>query len=226
MRWASLHLSEHPDFGTVHPTCMIQAPGQSLKIDHPVIEEIEKRWSPAIYSPRAIAPEDLVRILEGARWAPSSANEQPWSYLVARKEDTEGFARMLSCLVPGNVAWAQHAPVLLLSVARKNSDYNGKPNRYAWHDTGISLGFLMLEASGQGILAHGMAGFDAEKAREVFAIPETHDPVAAVALGYPGEEAGAPAELVKRNQRRGRRPLNQFVFAARFGEVSPLVSGK
>jgi nitroreductase len=184
---------------------------------HPVLDVIRERWSPAIYSPATVEPQKLLSILEAARWAPSSFNAQPWSFLVARKEDPEEFARMLSCLVPGNVTWAQHVPVLMLSVTNLRFDHNGSPNRHAWHDTGIATGFLMLQAAALGLLAHGMAGFDAAKARELYAIPDTHDPVAAIGLGYPGEDQGAPDELRKRNKRRPRRPFDQFVFAGRWG---------
>jgi len=189
--------------------------------DTAVLDVIHKRWSPAIYSPRTVEPEKLRAVLEAARWAPSSSNAQPWSFLVARKEEPEEFARMLSCLVPGNVTWAQYVPVLMISVAKLQFD-NGQPNRHAFHDTGIALGFLMLEAADMGMLAHAMAGFDPAKARELYGIPETHEAVAAVALGYLGDEQNAPEELRKRNQHRPRRALDEFVFAGRWGKTLPL----
>jgi len=188
-----------------------------------IMDVIRKRWSPAIYSPQSVEPEKLLSVLEAARWAPSSFNAQPWSFLVARKEEPEEFARMLSCLVPGNVAWAQHVPVLMISVARLHFEHNSAPNRYAFHDTGIATGFLMLQAASLGILAHGMAGFDAAKARELYAIPAPHEAVAAIGLGYPGDEQGASEELRKRNQRRPRRKLEEFVFAGRWGQPLPLL---
>jgi nitroreductase len=195
---------------------------QSLEVEHPVLDVIRNRWSPAIYSPEPVETEKLLSVLEAARWAPSSYNAQPWSFLVARKEEPEEFARMLSCLVPANVVWAQHVPVLMISVAKLQFD-NGSANRHAFHDTGIATGFLMLQAAALGILAHGMAGFDAAKAREQYAIPESHEAVAALGLGYPGDEQGAPEELRKRNQRRPRRTLEQFVFAGRWGQPLPLL---
>jgi nitroreductase len=190
---------------------------QLLEIEHDVLDVIQRRWSPVIYSPETVETEKLLTVLEAARWAPSSYNEQPWSFLVARKEEPEEFARMLSCLVPGNVTWAQHVPVLILSVAKRHFERDGKANRHAWHDTGIATGFLMLQAAELGLLAHGMAGFDPEKARQLYGIPESHEAVAAIALGYPGDESGAPEELRKRNVRRPRRPLDQFVFAGKWG---------
>ncbi|HXM43287.1 MAG TPA: nitroreductase family protein [Bryobacteraceae bacterium] len=196
---------------------------QGMEVEHPVLEVIRSRWSPAIYSPQTVEPQKLLRILEAARWAPSSYNAQPWSFLVARKEEPEEFARMLSCLMPLNVVWAQHVPVLMISVAKLHFDHNGAVNRHALHDTGIATGFLMLQAASLGVLAHGMAGFDPAKARELYAIPESHEAVAAIGLGYPGEEQGASEELRKRNQHRPRRTLNQFVFAGRWGQPLPLL---
>lgn len=191
---------------------------QDSAVQHPVLDVIRSRWSPAIYSPRTVEPEKLLTMLEAARWAPSSYNEQPWSFLVARKEEPEEFARMLSCLVPGNVAWAQHVPVLMISVAKLHFNHSGAVNRHSFHDTGIATGFLMLQAASLGILAHGMAGFDAAKARELYGIPESHEAVAGIGLGYPGDEQAAPEELRKRNQRKPRRTLDQFVFAGRWGQ--------
>src|ERR1700691_1745116 len=196
---------------------------QGMEVEHPVLEVIRSRWSPAIYSPQTVEPQKLLRILEAARWAPSSYNAQPWSFLVARKEEPEEFARMLRCLMPLNVVWAQHVPVLMISVAKLHFDHNGAVNRHALHDTGIATGFLMLQAASLGVLAHGMAGFDPAKARELYAIPESHEAVAAIGLGYPGEEQGASEELRKRNQHRPRRTLNQFVFAGRWGQPLPLL---
>jgi nitroreductase len=203
---------------------MSDAATQNLKVDYPVLDVIRSRWSPAIYSERAVEPEKLLSMLEAARWAPSSYNGQPWSFLVARKEEPEEFARMLRCLVPGNVAWAQHVPVLMITVAKLHFDHDGSVNKHALHDTGIATGFLMLQGASFGILAHGMAGFDAAKARELYGIPASHDAVAALGLGYPGDESGAPEALRKRNQRRPRRTLDQFVFSGRWGQPSPLLS--
>ena len=198
---------------------MPETASQTLQADYPILDVIRERWSPAIYAPRPVEAEKLLSILEAARWAPSSSNLQPWSFLVARKEEPEEFARMLSCLVPGNVKWAQYVPVMMISVAALSNARSGTQNRHAWHDVGIATGFLMLQAAGLGIMAHAMAGFEPAKARELYEIPETHEPVAAIGLGYPGDPEGAPEELRKRNVRRPRRPLEDFVFSGRWGKT-------
>ena len=140
--------------------------------DHPVLDVIKKRWSPRAFADRRVEPETLKQLLEAARWAASSFNEQPWRFILATKDEPEHYARVLDCLIEGNQAWAQHAPVLMLTVARKTFTRNGKPNRHAWHDVGLAMGNMVAQATALGLLLHQMAGILPEKARVVFAIPD------------------------------------------------------
>ena len=188
-------------------------------------ELLERRWSPVAFSPRPVEPEKLRSLLEAARWAPSSFNEQPWVYLVATRDDPENFQRLLGCLVEGNRVWAQHAAVLMLSVARLNFALNGKPNRHALHDVGAASADLTLQATALGLYVHQMAGYDVEKARREFAIPEGYEPAAAMAVGYLGDDSVLPEKLRARNDRsaRKRKPLEEIVFTGKWGETSPVI---
>src|SRR2546423_5138341 len=96
------------------------------RTDHPVQDLIAARWSPYAFADRPVAREDLLSLFEAARWAASSYNEQPWTYLVATKEEPEAFAKLLSCLVEGNQAWAKAAPVLALGCTSLNFSRNGQ----------------------------------------------------------------------------------------------------
>lgn len=187
-------------------------------------ELIEKRWSPVAFSPRPVEPEKLRSVLEAARWAASSFNEQPWVYLVATKDDAENFQRLLVCLVEGNQVWAKHAPVLMLSVAKLNFALNGSANRHALHDVGAASACLTIQATALGLHVHQMAGYDVERARKEFSIPAGFEPAAAMALGYIGDDSGLPEKLRARNKAaRKRKPLSDFVFSGKWGEVSALV---
>ena len=191
----------------------------------PIHDLLRRRWSPRAFSDRPVEPQKLRSLLEAARRAPSSYNEQPWAYLVATREDPEEHARMLSVLVEGNMAWAQRAPVLMLSLARLHFERNGKPNRHAFHDVGLATAQLVTQATALGLVVHQMAGFHAEKARELFGIPEDWEPVAAIALGYPGEPESLPESLRQREfAPRTRKPLEQFIFTGRWGQTSELVA--
>jgi nitroreductase len=144
--------------------------------DAPVHEIIKNRWSPRAFAEKPVERQVLLSLFEAARWAPSSNNEQPWAYLVATKDDAENFAKMLAVLVEFNANWAKDAAVLALSVAHLKTNRDGKPNRVALHDVGSATAQLTFEANARGLLVHQMAGFDAEKARQTFAIPPDWEP--------------------------------------------------
>ena len=188
-------------------------------------ELIRNRWSPRAFSEEPVGPEVLRSLFEAARWAPSSNNEQPWAYMVAAKDDPENFAKMLSVLVEFNANWAKHAPVLALSVAHLKAQRDAKPNRVALHDVGSASAQLTLEANARGLQVHQMAGFDADKARQAFAIPADWEPVAAMAIGYPGDPASLPDKLRERELApRTRKPLSEFVMTGGWGHTASFVS--
>lgn len=191
---------------------------------YPIHDLIARRWSPRAFAARAVEPEKLRSLFEAARWAPSCFNEQPWSFLVATRNHGPEFERLASCLVSANM-WAAAAPVLAMSVVALDFTHNGQPNRTAQHDVGLAVENLVIQATSLGIFVHQMAGFDTEKARELFAIPPRHDPVAMIALGYPGDPASLPEQLRQRETAgRTRKTIDQFVFTGVWRQTSSLVT--
>jgi nitroreductase len=185
-----------------------------------VAELFRRRWSPRSFSPKPVPADVLESILEAGRWAASSYNEQPWRFIVATKDDPEAFHSLLSTLVPFNQEWAQSAWVLILTVARGQFSHNGDPNYHALHDAGAALAYMMLQATASGLQAHGMAGFDHAKVREVAGIPPEFQIGAFVAMGYPD----APEKLTNERMRqqeigpRKRKPLSEIAFKGRWGQ--------
>ena len=172
----------------------------------------------ALEEDAALTPQEIRTLLEAARWAPSSFNEQPWTFLVGVKGTDGAWRGLLDCLVEPNQAWAQYAPVLILSVAATQFARNGKDNRHAWYDVGQATAGLSLQATSMGIYVHQMAGFSADKARETFAIPATHEPVACMAVGRMGDAQLADAALVSRDGApRARKGIDEFVFGVNWG---------
>jgi len=193
-------------------------------VQFPISEGIQIRWSPCAFSDQMVEKNKLQSLLEAARWAPSSFNEQPWSFIVATKEDPEEYQRILECLFEGNQAWAKNAPALIITVAKLNFDHNGKPNRHAFHDVGLSAGTLLTEATAQGLFVHQMAGFSFKKTRETFQIPDTHKPVTAIAIGYLGDPDTLPENIRKREiSIRRRKSLEKFVFSGSWNQPSSLL---
>ncbi len=152
-------------------------------------ELMQTRWSPRAFDPnRAIADDDLMALLEAARWTPSCFNDQPWRFIVCNKTtDPVSWQQALATLVEKNQLWAKNAPVLILAVAMTNFSHNGKPNQLAMYDTGAATMSLCLQAVALGLVSHQMGGFDAAKARDVFKLPAECQPMAMIALGYQGD---------------------------------------
>ena len=185
---------------------------------YPIHDLLRQRWSPRAFDDRPIEPEKLRSLFEAARWAPSSNNGQPWRFIVATKDNETEWNRLLACLVEGNRKWAYRAPVLILSVASLNFEDDAKPNRHAFHDTGLAVENLVLQATALGLVAHQMAGFDVEKARADLKIPSGHEPVAMIAVGYPGDLASLSDRLREREQQpRSRQPISEWTFSGQWG---------
>src|SRR5436305_3403821 len=160
--------------------------------DHPIHELLARRWSPYAFADRPVPEDDLRALFEAARWAASSYNEQPWSYLVATKASPAEFERLLSCLVEGNQAWARAAPVLALGCTSLSFSRNGKPNAAAVHDLGLASASLTLEATARGLFVHQMIGILPDQARELYRIPDGFQPLTGLAIGYPGDLGTLP----------------------------------
>lgn len=181
------------------------------------------RWSPYAFSDRTVAEKDLRALLEAARWAPSSYNEQPWRYILARRSDADAFARLLSCLVEGNQAWAKNAPVLMIGVAVMTFARNGKPNKAAHHDLGLAAGNLCVEATARGLIVHQMIGIVPERVRELYNVPAEAEPLTGLAIGYLGDIAALAEPLRERDLApRTRRPVDEFVFEGAWNHAGVL----
>jgi nitroreductase len=192
--------------------------------DHPILKLLAERWSPCGFEDRSVTETDLRSLFEAARWAASSYNEQPWNYLVATREDSLEFGRLLSCLVEANQAWAKTAPVLVLCVVSLQFARNKQDNRAAVHDLGLAAGNLLVEATARGLSVHQMIGILPDKARDIYQIPEHFEAWTAMAIGYKGDPAKLPDALRERDlSPRQRKPLGKFVFTGKWGQSSPLV---
>lgn len=182
-------------------------------------ELIKQRWSPLAFNNRPIETEKIGSLLEAARWAASCFNEQPWFFIVATQDDPQEYEKLLSCLVEANQKWAKDAPLLMLSVAKLFFEHNNKPNRHAFHDIGLAVGNLTLQAQSLGLFVHQMGGFDADQARRLYHIPQDYEPVAAMAIGYPGNVSQLDPDLQERQlSPRTRKPLRDFVFRDTWGQ--------
>jgi nitroreductase len=193
----------------------------------PINELLSQRWSPRAFTSRQIEPEDIISLFEAARWSPSSANEQPWRFIVAAREDGTVFSALRDSLMEGNKRWAQHAPLLVLGLAQSTYQQSGKPYRHSLYDLGQSVAHLTVQASSVGLGVHQMGGFDPGKLRTTLSIPEGFEPVIVLAIGYPNQPDSLPDDLRIREQApRVRKPLENLVFTESWGVPSHHVASK
>lgn len=173
------------------------------------------RWSPRSFIPTDISDEELYRLFEAARWAPSSFNGQPWRFIYA-KRNTENWNKFLNLLIDFNRSWAKNASVLILVISRKTFEYNKKPSLTHQFDTGAAWENLALQATYQGLATHGMEGFNYEKAREELNVPVDFDILAMVAVGKQGNKDLLSTELQEREFPSDRKPLKDIIMEGSF----------
>lgn len=184
-------------------------------------ETIANRWSGRAYdASKKVSSEQIVALLEAARWAPSCFGDQPWRFIVWDKSsDTQTWQQAFDCLAPSNQSWVKDASVLLLVCSDTLFRHNEQPNRWAQYDTGAAAENLCLQACSMGLMAHQMGGFNADITRENFNIPAQFTPMAMICVGYPADIVSLEGEVLTREiTARSRRPLNELFFAGSWGK--------
>lgn len=187
------------------------------KSQYHINQYILNRWSPRALSTDLMTDEEMMKLFEAARWAPSSYNAQLWRFIYG-KRGTESFERLFNLLVPFNQSWTKNASFLILVVSRNNFIYNEKPSRTHSFDTGAATENLALQGYMDGFVVHGMEGFDYDKAKIVCNIPEGYTVEAMFAVGKKGAISDLPKELQEREFPSDREPLETIIFEGKFKE--------
>ncbi|MBN9377752.1 MAG: nitroreductase family protein [Chlamydiales bacterium] len=187
--------------------------GQGFCLDTKSSNSIfEKRYSGYVYEPtKTVSKEQLKQLVEAARSAPSSYNDQPWYFVIADKQSTpDSYKKILNSLVEFNQEWAQKAPILIVVTADTKFIKNHNENRWGPYDTGAAAFAMALQASEIGLMAHQMGGFDEKKLQADLNIPSRYVPMAVIAIGY--EAANQPAKP------KERKSLQENFFMGEWGK--------
>jgi nitroreductase len=186
-----------------------------------ILEIIQERWSPYAFSSAPVEEFKLKAMFEASGYAPSCNNEQPWVFVFSTNDQREVFDDYVGFLTDNNKIWAKHAYALVISMVRTKFAYNGKPNRFAFYDTGMAVTNLLLQALALDVYVHQMAGYSVEKVKEYFKLGDDVEPAAMMAVGYIGDGALLTPELLKRDEiRRPRKSIHEFVFKGSFSHVA------
>lgn len=174
---------------------------------------ISERYSPRTFSGKAITKAQIKTILKAASLAASSYNEQPWRFIYALKSDEKAFNNIFKCIMKFNHDWAKNAAALVVCVIKDNLSLNNKPNTHAWHDMGLAVGNLSIQALSMDIYMRQMGGFDSEIIKPQLLIPEGFTPISVIALGYLGDIDNLPLYLQEREkEKRQLKPLDEIIF--------------
>lgn len=188
------------------------------KTDHPINKLIANRWSARSFSTRSVEKSKLLSILEAARWAPSSRNEQPWRYIVFTKDNPVRLKEAQSVLLEVN-SYAKRAPILICAITKKTYSDNEKSNILHFHDLGAANENMFLESFNQGLIMHEMGGFDREKAKDLFNVPEDYQLGIIIAIGYQDSHDLLPDKYKEKSLLpRERKPLSEIVFLEEIGK--------
>jgi len=174
---------------------------------------IKSRYSPRAFSEKQIEEEEIKTILKAASMAASSYNEQPWRFIYALKQNQTEFNNLLQCIMEFNLPWAEKTAGLIVCVVKDNLSLNDKPNTHAWHDMGLAVGNLSIQAQSMDIYLRQIGGFYADKATEILNIPDGYTPVSFIGLGYLGDVNNLPSVLQeKENTPKVLKPLDDIIF--------------
>ena len=192
---------------------MVQKPENesARKSNYPINPLILNRWSPRSMTGEALNDDDIMSLFEAARWAPSSYNNQPWRFIYA-KRNTEHWDRFFNLLAEGNKNWTKNAALLVVVISRKNFEFNEKPAITHQFDAGSAWENLALEASSRGLVAHGMQGFDYEKAGVDLGVPHDFEVMAMIAIGKKGPIEILPPEVQEKEKLTDRKPLKEIIM--------------
>jgi nitroreductase len=176
---------------------------------------ILSRWSPRSMTGEELSDEEIMSLFEAARWTPSSSNNQPWRFIYA-KRNTEYWNKLFNLMVEGNKIWTKNAAVLVVVISRKNFEHNEKPSKTYQYEAGSAWENLALEATSRGLAAHGMAGFDYEKAKKDLDIPDNFDVMAMIAIGKIGAKENLQPQLQEKEHPNDRKPLSEIIMEGQF----------
>ncbi len=176
------------------------------------------RWSPRSFSEAPLDDDALYSLFEAARWAPSASNSQPWRFLYARRGGP-GWDQLVSTLNENNKRWAAQASVLVLVLSKKAQAKDGgepQPLRNHSFDTGAAWASLAFQAHYRGLRTHAIGGYDRERARALFSIPDAYHLEILVAVGQQGGLDSLHPDFHEREKPNGRKPVSALVAEGAF----------
>lgn len=173
---------------------------------------IKKRRAYRSLIPVRITDEIIDKLTHAAQLAPSCFNNQPWHFIfVSNKEKLK---EMHEALSKGN-KWAYDSSLIIATCAKKDDDCVIYDREYYLFDTGIAVGFIILQATELGLVAHPIAGYSPKKVREILKIPDQFNVITLIIVGKHTDKINpilSEKQKKRETKRPSRKPLKSFIY--------------
>jgi nitroreductase len=167
-------------------------------------DAIRARRNVRAFTDQPVAADDLDRILEAGRRAPSASNWQPWDFVVVT--DRPQLQRLAGVWRgAGHVAGAAAA----IAIVSPMPD-DARHSNLLQYDVGQATMAMAIAAADLGVGTGHAAAEDQPLAREVLGLPEDRFLAYVLSVGYPADR---PLKVIHRPD---RRPLAEVVHYGRW----------
>lgn len=171
-----------------------------------LFEAVNLRRSIREFTTEPVSDEDVMKIIDTARRAPSAGNIQPWQFVIVRKLEIK---RRLAAAALYQ-SFIAEAPVVIVVCADEKQSGRGYGSRgsnlYCIQDTAAATENILLAACALGLGACWVGAFNESSVRSILKMLEGVRPVAIVPVGHPA----------KKPQPRYRRPLDEIIHYETF----------
>ncbi len=157
-----------------------------------ILNLIQSRRSIRSFKPDSLTQDEIDKLLEAARWAPSAGNRQPVEIIIV-KSSSQKEALVKAAL---GQAFIESAPVVFVVCAdlnRSSSRYGSRGSSlYAIQDAAAATQNILLTAEEMGYATVWIGAFDEDSASSVVKLPKNVRPLAIIPIGKPSEKPAAP----------------------------------
>ncbi|MBY9005240.1 MAG: nitroreductase family protein [Candidatus Lokiarchaeota archaeon] len=183
-----------------------------------VKEAIEKRRAYRSLEPIQISEDIITSFKELVQLAPSCMNNQPWKFVFI--QDKSILNQIFTTLSPGN-KWVENASLMIGVLSKPEDDCIIGKRYYYLFDTGIATAYIILRATELGLVAHPIAGFNEEKAKNILKAPKDMRLITLINIGKKSININpilSESMKMGENKRPPRKSLDEISFRNQYGK--------
>ena len=161
-----------------------------------LFEAIKQRRSIRAYTRENVSEDEVEKLIDAARWAPSAGNIQPWKFVIVRNPEVKQKLAVAAL----DQTFIEEAPVVIVVCADEAQSSQGYGNRgvtlYCIQDTAAAIENILLAAYALGLSTCWVGAFREELARNALKAPLNVRPIAIIPVGHAAEKPRAPSRRI------------------------------